>query len=876
MPVNAAAAPLSDSTERLSSLTQAEQLRLYQANLRTALPLNLGVALVVTAVLWGEAGPVPLGWWWLAMGLALLLRCWETFGAWVGEPAGPQEALRRTRAGSWALALAWGLAGLIVPTQDVLVLVFVVIVLVGLTAGTTVLSGFDPHNCIGFAILSFAPLMLSLALDGDPRLRTLALLMGLHVAVTSLMSLRAWAGFKAAMTARSLEAERLAALARSEERLRQLSGELQRERDLLQLTLQSIDQGLSLLGPDGRVQVFNQRVSALSNLPEHLLASGPTGLELLAYQVSHGLLGPDMSLVTPVLRDRLQRVLLGELPWPQSERHVRRNLEGQVVEVKTRRLANGYVVRTYTDVTAFVEAQERLLASEAEARKLALVAAHTDNGVAILDAQRGIEWINASFERVCGWSFAEVRGRRPRDFLIGPRTDPATVRALDDQLATRDWAEGELEITNREGRTHWVAVEQRVIRGDDGAVTQYILIGRSVQARREADAALRAARDEAVQASRAKTGFLSAMSHELRTPLNAILGFAQLLEVDAEVTLDARQRRYLREIRAAGDHLLDLISDVLDLARVESGAMPLTAEPVALRQVADECLSLLRPLAEAHQVALPDPAGLDDLAVQADRRRVKQVLLNLLTNAVKYNRPGGRVDLQASRQGHEVRMAVLDTGAGIAPEDQARLFNAFERLDADRRGVEGVGVGLALSRQLVERMGGVIGVLSRPAEGSTFWFTLPQAAVAPAAGPLPAAVPMLPPGPHQGRWHLLYIEDNPVNAVLMEAMLSRDPAARLQIALLPGEGLTLAWQAPPDLVLLDIQLPGMDGYEVLQRLRADERTKRMPVIAISANAAPGDIQRGLAAGFDDYLAKPLDLNLLVHTLTRVLTARRAS
>jgi CheY-like chemotaxis protein len=173
-------------------------------------------------------------------------------------------------------------------------------------------------------------------------------------------------------------------------------------------------------------------------------------------------------------------------------------------------------------------------------------------------------------------------------------------------------------------------------------------------------------------------------------------------------------------------------------------------------------------------------------------------------------------------------------------------------------------------------MGGTIGVASTPGEGSTFWFTLPPAAVTPDAVSAAASTPLLPPGPHQGRWHLLYIEDNPVNAVLVEAMLSRDPAARLQIALLPDEGLALAQEAPPDLVLLDIQLPGMDGFEVLRRLRADARTARVPVIAISANAAPGDVERGLAAGFDDYLAKPLELNLLVHTLTRVLEAHRAA
>ena len=871
-----AAVPPPDPAASLTRFMRAEQLRLYQANRRTVLPVNLLVALVVAAVLWRHVAWLALVSWLAAMGLALLLRAWPVPPALLAGDgdAGSAAALRHIRFGAWAVALAWGLCGLLVPLGDPMGLVFLVIVLVGLTAGTVMLAGFDPHNTIGFALLSFGPLTLRLALDHQAQSQTLAALVTVHLVMTGLMALRAGESFKASMLLRSREAERLAVLARNEERLQQLTAALRSQTDALQLTLDTMDQGLLGAGPDGRVQVYNRRLSELTGLPEAFLASGPTIREAAAFQADHGLLGPDLALVPEAVRDGFAAVLQGEPASALPERYLRATLQGLVLEVKTRRLPDGAVVRTFTDVTAFVQAQDQLRASEAEARKLALVAAHTDSGVAILDAGRAIEWVNQSFERLSGWPSALVLGRKPSELLTGPQTDQAVIARLARDLAERGWGECELQISPRAGPPLWVAVEMRAVRGTDGTVSQYLLVGRSIQDRRDAEAALHAARDEALRASGAKTEFLSSMSHELRTPLNAILGFAALLDRQADALPDERGRRYLGEIRAAGEHLLALINDVLDLARVEAGAIALRAEPVLLRPVADECLRLLRPVAEGQEVRLPDTAVLSPFTVQADRRRLKQVLLNLLSNAVRYNRQGGQVTLCATADGPLLRLTIADQGAGIAAADQARLFIPFERLDAERQGVEGVGVGLALSRQLVERMGGRIGVDSGPGEGSRFWFTVPLAQAMPAEPPRPPLPGRLPPGPHAGLWRLLYIEDNPVNAVLMEAMLAHEPTVQLRVALLPEEGLAQACQSPPDGLLLDIQLPGIDGYEVLRRLRADPATAAVPVIAISANAMPDDIARGLAAGFDDYLAKPLDWSALMAALHRLLATGR--
>ncbi|TVQ71684.1 MAG: response regulator [Chromatiaceae bacterium] len=382
--------------------------------------------------------------------------------------------------------------------------------------------------------------------------------------------------------------------------------------------------------------------------------------------------------------------------------------------------------------------------------------------------------------------------------------------------------------------------------------------------------ALIAAREEADRANQAKSEFLSNMSHELRTPMNAILGFGQILEYDAG--LSEAQRDDVQQILKAGRHLMDLIDEVLDLAKVESGRIDLSLETVEVGSVVEECLSLVSNQAEQRSIQLSHQ-GEDGLSVQADRTRLRQALLNLLSNAIKYNREGGRVrlDVQVTEH-HRTRIRVADTGHGIPSERLSELFETFNRLGAETSGIEGAGIGLTLTRRIIELMGGTVEVESEVGVGSTFWIELPQGeprdsgcepeTSRPAVVATDSAI--------EAPLKVLCIEDNPANIKLMEQILSRVAHVHLITAHTPELGLELARSRRPALILLDINLPGMDGYSVLETLRAEAGLKDTPVIAITARAMPRDIERGRAAGFSDYLTKPLDVGQFLDVMKRCL------
>jgi signal transduction histidine kinase/AmiR/NasT family two-component response regulator len=380
----------------------------------------------------------------------------------------------------------------------------------------------------------------------------------------------------------------------------------------------------------------------------------------------------------------------------------------------------------------------------------------------------------------------------------------------------------------------------------------------------------RQARDAADQANRAKSEFLSRMSHELRTPLNAIIGFAQLLEMDE---VDERRREPVGHILKGGRHLLVLINEVLDLSRIEAGQLQISQESVPLADTAREALDLVGPLAAMRDITLV--ADMDALAadchVQADRQRLKQVLLNLLSNAIKYNRIGGRVEMSfAHPSDTRTRITVIDTGTGIAPEQLARVFEPFERLGAELGEIEGTGLGLALSKRLVEAMGGSITLKSEPGQGTTLTIEL-DSAEAPHADD--AAIALIAPpadiiqNAAGGRYRVLYIEDNLSNLTLVQRILERRPAIELIPAMQGTIGLELAHEHHPDLIVLDLHLPGMPGEEVLKRLKADNTTSAIPVIVLSADASPRQIQRLLRLGAEDYLTKPLDVHRFLEVIT---------
>ncbi len=451
----------------------------------------------------------------------------------------------------------------------------------------------------------------------------------------------------------------------------------------------------------------------------------------------------------------------------------------------------------------------------------------------------------------------------------GTRLAGSRVRELDELATTFNLMAGAIE--HQLGR---LQAQQQALRTANDTLEQ------RVQAR---TAELQHAKEEAERASQAKSEFLSRMSHELRTPLNAILGFAQLMSME-RTRLNETDHQRLALIEAAGWHLLALINDVLDLSRVEAGAISNSAESVDLQALACETLQLVQTQADARSITLAGPAAEPGGAwVTADRTRLKQVLVNLLSNAVKYNRDGGRVwmSLSAQQNGHRV-LAVHDTGRGFLPEQLAQLFQPFMRFvaKADTHQAastpEGTGIGLVITRRLVELMHGQLQVQSEAGRGSVFSVTLP-AATAPlaAAGLPPLAAPVMtsPTGPEQPPLHLLYVEDNPSNVELVRQVLTLRPAWTLAVATDGLQGLQRLQQESYDAALVDIDLPGIDGVELCLRLQADAATRDLPLLALSANAMPGEIQRALGAGFRGYITKPIDVPSLLAELDRLLDAK---
>lgn len=486
---------------------------------------------------------------------------------------------------------------------------------------------------------------------------------------------------------------------------------------------------------------------------------------------------------------------------------------------------------------------------------------------AVMFGLRGVDSPGRDISREEIWSYLH-----PDDHA---RIIPAQLNALEQN---QNWSNN-YRVVWPDGTVRWLASRSLIMRDEQGRPTRRFGLNWDVTELVQIEQALRE-RELAVAASRAKSRFLSRISHELRTPLNAVLGFTQLLQSDPATATTPEHQRWLAHIDDAGRLLLALIDDVLDLSRAESGDLRLDLQSVALADLVQGAVSLVVQEARAKGVSLqvqPLPPG----HVQADPLRARQVLLNLLSNAIKYRRQDGAswVRLEVQPEGEHYRLAVSDNGRGIDDEHLQAAFEPFNRLGAERLGIEGTGIGLPIAKLLVEQMQGHITVASRVGEGSTFSFTLPAAAAMPAPAPPPAPAPRpataaagaAARAPGQAPRRVLYIEDNAVNALLVRELLAGHDWVQLEIAADGTSGLQQARAQPPDLVLLDMQLPDMSGLAVLAALQGDPVTARVPCVALSANAMPDDIQAARAAGVVDYWTKPIAFPEFLGKLAALLT-----
>jgi len=509
------------------------------------------------------------------------------------------------------------------------------------------------------------------------------------------------------------------------------------------------------------------------------------------------------------------------------------------------------------------------------------------------DEKGVIQLFNAGAERMLGYSAADVVNRKSPSEIHDPQEVAARAAALSAEFgkpiapgfealafkASRDIADSyELTYICKDGSRFPAVVSITALRDDYRDIIGYLLIGSDNSARKRVETELNRAMAAAEKANRAKTDFLSGMSHELRTPLNAVLGFAQLMESGSPPPTPA-QRRNLDQIQKAGWYLLELINEILDLALIESGKATLSREPVSLVEVMLECRALVESQAQKRGIGMTFPRFEKPYFVKADRTRLKQVLINLLFNAVKYNKPGGAVVVEYSLgPAGSIRISVRDTGAGLAREQLAQLFQPFNRLGKEAGVEEGTGIGLVVAKRLVELMGGTIGADSTVGAGTEFWIelSLTEAPMLAAGGAEPAtpARPELPVGATPRT--VLYVEDNPANLELVEQLIARRPELRLLSAAEGAIGVEFARAYQPDVVLMDINLPGISGIEAMKILRADPSTAHIPIIALSANAVPHDIEKGLKAGFFNYLTKPIKVNQFMDALDVALDASQTA
>lgn len=539
-----------------------------------------------------------------------------------------------------------------------------------------------------------------------------------------------------------------------------------------------------------------------------------------------------------------------------------------LVQGRTRALHAARVMTKDLRISEDLLRQNKLKAEQAIAEFSSYIEAIDQHAlISVSDRSGNIVSANDKFCEMSGYSQEQLIGKNHS--IVNSKAHPPEV--FDDLWKTissgQVWR-GELCNVSKNGELYWVDGAISPLRDENNKITRYISVRFDITTRKLAEAQVNAAKDEAERANLAKSEFISSMSHELRTPLNAILGFSQLLEIQKD-SLSPQQLSSVNNIYNAGNHLLELINEILDLAAVESDKLNLLIESFPLQNIIDECTILMSSLAEDNGIYI-DYGECENCFVKADRLRLKQVLINFLSNAIKYNRPNGKVYLQYKHLNNDrLKISITDTGFGLDEEQLSHLFHAFDRAGAQFSDIEGTGIGLVLSKKLIETMGGTVGVTSKKGAGSTFWFEVNLAKETDSIQPKPDKIgeKMINNISSQNSEStVLYIEDNSDNLKLVDEILKLKSDYVFLPATDPRMGLAMAEKHLPSIILLDINLPGMDGYAVLEELKKNSKLNKIPVVAVSANAMNSDIEKALSAGFNDYVTKPINISKLLDTI----------
>ncbi|TDP63778.1 hypothetical protein DES47_10460 [Roseateles toxinivorans] len=626
-------------------------------------------------------------------------------------------------------------------------------------------------------------------------------------------------------------------------------------------------EGLALLDARGRITWANSRLAALSGRPLIALIG----------------LAPDEALAAQTAFH-----LPNEPGWSELELPIRwQPVEGvpRRGNIRLQRLAQGpswlFALQDLGIGPALIEAHDTALSPGTANERAALATQGAGMGTWEMDLVKGtVVWDEQMFVLRGLPAAQQPLANDVALELVHPEDRVAINQAFNAMQAGGQSAGYEFRVRQPDGNYRWLASRSIPVHDETGRLIKRIGINWDIS-----DAKLAAVASQeralALHESQAKSEFLARMSHELRTPLNAVLGFTQLLQAQLKSNPGtvANQQRKLAHIRSAGEHLLALINEVLDLSSIESGGAQLALRPVALQPLVRDTLPLVEGLGRTHEIGMRIVGTLPG-SVRADPIRLRQVLLNLLSNAIKYNRAGGQVWLESRAEVRDGQpgwcLAVRDSGRGLDAAQLSHLFEPFNRLGRERGPIEGSGIGLAIVKALLQRMQGQIHVRSEPGRGSTFELWLRQADdvshLAPSKPPAPEGPvkqresSMPDPSssqPAAASHRLLYIEDNPVNVLVVQELVATRPNLTLDCAVDGGSGVALAARLRPELILVDMQLPDFDGYEVLRRLRAQTETAQTPCIALSANAMPEDIARALQAGFSDYWTKPIDFKVFL-------------